>query len=409
MRLSVGVDISKGKSTVALIRDDQKKVEIFEVRHDQAGLAEFARFLALRDEQVRVVCEETGNYAAPLVKALQDEKIFVSCVNPVVIKKFSVAELHGVKTDKADAKKIALYGLYNWSRLKETMTENQQRDELKLLNHQRQFSADHKKSVINSLISLTDRVFLQINEQFSNCPYKPYEKWVDFLDVFWHPEMITSLTPEDFSEKYRNFCSKKGYKFSQAKADQLYSYAQSVWPTLQKDSTVRKIVKKAVKRVRTALEEADGYDKLLIAEAKKMPEFEIVASFPGVGELLAAQLIAEIGDVRRFKNKKALIAYAGIDPGANQSGQFDKKSNQTSKRGDSYLRRSLYNVMKALLMNPPKEDTAVYDFLDKKRKENKPYRVYMVAGAAKFLRVYYGRVNEYLASQEEDSRGRSSG
>ncbi len=258
------------------------------------------------------------------------------------------------------------------------MNENQQRDELKILNHQRQLSVDHKTSVINNLISLTDRVFPQINEQFSKCSHKPNEKWVDFLDVFWHPETITSLTPEDFSEKYRNFCSIKGYKFYQAKADQLYDYAQSVWPTLQKNSTVRKIVKKAVKRVRTALEEVDGYDKLLIAEAKKVPEFEVVA-------------------------------YAGIDPGANQSGQFDKKSNQTSKHGDAYLRHSLFNVMQALLTHPPKEDTAVYDFLDKKRKENKPYRVYMIAGAAKFLRVYYGRVNEYLANREKDTKYRSSG
>ena len=48
------------------------------------------------------------------------------------------------------------------------------------------------------------------------------------------------------------------------------------------------------------------------------------------------------------------------------------------------------------------EDNPVYCFMDKKRAEGKPYLVYMTAGANKFLRIYYGRVKEYLESLEEN-------
>jgi hypothetical protein len=44
----------------------------------------------------------------------------------------------------------------------------------------------------------------------------------------------------------------------------------------------------------------------------------------------------------------------------------------------------------------------VYLFMAKKRAEGKPYYVYMTAGANKFLRIYYGRVNEYLNSPNQD-------
>ena len=102
----------------------------------------------------------------------------------------------------------------------------------------------------------------------------------------------------------------------------------------------------------------------------------------------------------RFAHKGSLAAFAGIDPGANQSGEYESKRNRTSKAGSPLLRKILFNIMSTLLQKQPYDDP-VFQFLDKKRAEGKPYYVYMTAGANKFLRVYYGRVKEYLASLEE--------
>ena len=106
--------------------------------------------------------------------------------------------------------------------------------------------------------------------------------------------------------------------------------------------------------------------------------------------------MAEIGDVTRFTKKGALTAYAGVDPRSNESGDYKRKSDPTTKKGSPYLRKTLFRVMDGLIKRSPANDP-VYAFMDKKRAEGKPYYVYMTAGANKFLRIYYGRVREYLS------------
>jgi len=135
--------------------------------------------------------------------------------------------------------------------------------------------------------------------------------------------------------------------------------------------------------------------------AKQLPEYPVVMAMYGVGSSLGPQLMAEIGDVRRFAHRGSLTAFAGVDPMPNQSGSYERQSNPSSKRGSPYLRKALFLVMTVLLQNAPHDDP-VYQFLDKKRSEGKPYYVYMTAGCNKFLRIYYGRVKEYLNSLEEN-------
>lgn len=117
----------------------------------------------------------------------------------------------------------------------------------------------------------------------------------------------------------------------------------------------------------------------------------------GVGPSLGPQLMAEIGNVTRFTHKGALTAFASVDPGVNESGSYEQKSVPTSKRGSADLRKTLFQVMDALIKTMPQGDP-VYQFLDKKHSQGKPYYVYLTAGANKFLRIYYGQVKEYLVS-----------
>ena len=86
---------------------------------------------------------------------------------------------------------------------------------------------------------------------------------------------------------------------------------------------------------------------------------------------LCVRFIADIGDVRRFHNGKALVAYAGIDAPPYQSGQYTGTKRRISKRGNSALRKTGYEVMKSLKSHPPKTDTRVYDFIIKKRMKEK--------------------------------------
>ena len=136
--------------------------------------------------------------------------------------------------------------------------------------------------------------------------------------------------------------------------------------------------------------------------ASQLPEYPVVMAMYGVGESLGPQLMAEIGDIRRFAGKQSLVAFAGVDPMPNQSGMMASRSNRSSKRGSPYLRKTLFNVMSCLLKKAP-PDEHVYQFLDKKRSEGKPYYVYMTAGANKFLRIYFGKVRDHFMELDTES------
>ncbi len=147
----------------------------------------------------------------------------------------------------------------------------------------------------------------------------------------------------------------------------------------------------------TASETVEALRLKMDKTASSLPEYPVVMAMNGVGSTLGPQLMAEIGDVTRFTHRGALTAFAGVDPGRNDSGQHIQKSVRTSKKGSPALRKTLFQIMDNLIKRSPVGDP-VYAFMDKKRAQGKPYYVYMTAGANKFLRIYYGRVKEYLAS-----------
>ena len=76
--------------------------------------------------------------------------------------------------------------------------------------------------------------------------------------------------------------------------------------------------------------------------AMQLPEYDTVRAMYGVGETTAVQLMAEIGDVRRFPRRSSIVGFAGVDPAVNQSGKHSAKSVPTTKRGSPHLRKTLY-------------------------------------------------------------------
>ena len=104
-------------------------------------------------------------------------------------------------------------------------------------------------------------------------------------------------------------------------------------------------------------------------------------------------MIAEIGDVRRFKNAGSIIAYAGLDAPPYQSGQFEATNRHISKRGNKYLRKTGYEVMKSI-KSSCKSDNELKSYIIKKENEGKLKKVAKIAGLNKFLRMYYGIVKK---------------
>ena len=178
---AVGIDVSKGKSTVAVRRPGGEVVLTpFQVNHDAAGLSCLIKTLRDVGGDIRIVMEHTGMYWRPIALTLKAAGFFVSVVNAMLIHDFSDNSLRKVKTDKADSMKIANYALSFWAELRDYSPEDETRQMLKMQN--RLYLRTKKSSVVlrNGLISLLDQTFPGINTLFDSQPKRSngHFKWV---------------------------------------------------------------------------------------------------------------------------------------------------------------------------------------------------------------------------------------
>ena len=187
-----------------------------------------------------------------------------------------------------------------------------------------------------------------------------------------------------------------GYHFSVAKALNLYANSCNHITTPPKNSNTKILLTTATKRLTSFKCQVAELEAQFISLAKQLPEYDTVIGMYNVGENSAAQLMAEIGNVRRFHNRNALVGFAGVDPIVDESGKDVSKCHPTTKRGLAHLIRTLFQVLSTYVKRSP-ADEPVYQFIVKKRSEGKPYYVYMTAAANKFLRIYYARVKECMA------------
>ena len=400
---AVGIDISKGKSTVTIRRPgDVVLMSPRDIPHTQSALNSLIKFIKELDGETKVCMEHTGRYYEPIAARLSDAGIFVSAVNPKLIKDFSDDSLRSPKTDKADSKKIARYTLDRWAKLKQYGIMDKTRNELKTINRQFDFYMTQKTSMKNNLIALLDQTYPGANDFFdSPARSDGSQKWVDFIYTYWHVDCVRSKSLNTFIEHYQNWCKRKGYNFNAVKAENIYQISSDLIAVFPKDNNTKLLIQQAVILLNTISATVESLRLKMNEIASTLPEYPVVMEMNGIGPTLGPQLIAEIGDVTRFTHRGALTAFAGVDPKKNDSGKHIQKSAHITKRGSPRLRKTLFQIMDSLIKRSPSND-AVYTFMDKKRAQGKPYYVYMTAGANKFLRIYYGRVNEYLSSLTED-------
>ena len=396
--ISVGVDVSKGKSMVCILKPYGEIVcSPFEVQHSESDLEEMDSLLKKIDGEIRVVMEATGIYHLPILTFLRERGYFVSVINPFVMKKFAKDNsLRGAKTDKLDSIMIANYGIEKWYKLQKFEGDEEIYAELKLLGRRyRSYMELHVKSLLE-LTHVLDYVMPGIKNLFNSWDEASNkDKLSDFVERFWHFDLITSLSLEEFTEEYLAWAKEKKYHQSRSKAEKVYELASNGIPTLSSGTpSTKMIVQEAISVLRAADSSLHNILARMKELAKTLPEYSTVRAMGGVGDVLAPKLIAEIGDVRRLHNAKALIAWAGIDPPPYESGQFVGSRRKITKRGSSTLRKVGYEVMRVLKSHKAPEDDAVYNYILKKEAEGKSKKHAKIAGLNKFLRIYYARVME---------------
>ena len=393
--LAVGIDVSKSKSTAAVLNQDGSVLaKPFDFKHNNPDMDVFIKYLREQNEPVTILMEYTGHYHYPVLKKLESEGFEVCLINPLAMKKYGDTELRRVKTDKKDALRIATYALEKSYQLVPHTPADDKYENLRLLS--RQYSQRSSTLTVNKihLYNLLDETMPGITGVLKFMTRNP-EKCLAlaFVKKFHSYDYIKKLGKTRFISSYEKLVDKSRNNRSKHLGLEIYELAKRSITTHGDNEYIIMTQNQCVDLVIASQKAMDEIIIQMQQIAKTLPEYKILMNMPGVGDHLGPLIIAEMGDIRRFHSAKALNAYAGNDIPPHESGSFESHNRHITKRGNAALRKYCFEVIQALKLIQPQDDP-VYLYLLKKEQEGKPYNVAKMAAVNKFLRIYYARVKE---------------
>ena len=393
MKYGVGIDVSKGKSTVAILSAVGEVIEEpFEIKHDIEGLNFLEEKLKdIPNEDLKIVMEETGTYHLPVLGYLLDKGYFVVAENALKIKKYLDRGLRKAKTDKKDSYKLAEYTCNNWYKLNKVRENDEAYDNLRFLSRQYINNINVQVKQKNNFSNLCDLLFPGYYQLLDE---NNFILGLEIFKKYYHLEIVTNKKQSQFVEEIDKLAKKLGHKGAGITlANKIYLLAQkTISPRPNNEYAQLSAISCAdalILTIKTTTTIITEMDKL----ARELPEYDVISEMPGCGKKLTSRIIAEIGDVRRFKNAGSIIAYAGLDAPPYQSGQFEATNRHISKRGNKYLRKTGYEVMKSI-KSSCRSDNDLKSYIIKKENEGKLKKVAKIAGLNKFLRMYCGTVKK---------------
>ena len=393
--IAVGIDVSKSKSTVAILNGDGSiRAKPFNVRHTADELLALVNYIKGTSEVPIILMEPTSHYHYPLLKAFQDANLPVCLINPYQMKKYGDTALRKAKTDKRDSLRIAQYALEKSYSLIPYTPSDQKYEDLRFLS--RQYS-QRISTLTGNKVQLLDLLDQTMPGITSLLPLKSRDPdncvLLRFVKRFKSFDMIRKMGKTRFLESFQLLVRKTKDRCASTKGLRIYELALNSVTTRGDNPLMAMTQEQCVALISTSQKAADEINLQMRTIAETLPEYKVLRSMAGVGDRLGPIILAETGDIRRFHSGKALNAYAGNDAPPYQSGQFESRNRHISKRGNPALRKACFEVMQALKLTKPQDDP-VYLFMAKKEQEGKPYNVAKMAAVNKFLRIYYARVME---------------
>ncbi|RNB77703.1 IS110 family transposase [Brevibacillus nitrificans] len=372
----IGLDVAKGTSVFqAFTKRGEAYGKSETIRH-AGGLERLDDVIRQLEMQTGVspvvVLEATGHYHRTVVAHLERMNIEHFILNPLLSKRSKSAQLRKVKTDAADAWHLA--EMYYRGDVKPHRRWTDRIIELQHLTRQHEFmTTQFIQSKLNARALLD-----QVCPAYEGVFHDLYSK--TSLHVLLHMLQGAVITEEVVRETAG---SSHGKAWIQSKVERIQAMQIP-----QKQSAAQRTALLCMVEILLAQQEQLSRLELKIQEeAEEIPEVELLKTIPGIGDKLAAALIAEIGDAGQFEDPKQLVAYAGLDPSVHSSGQFVASSTRITKRGSKRLRRALYLAVQCGIRRSTNEKLRAY--YDRKREEGKPYKVTVIACANKLLHHIY--------------------
>ena len=391
---AVGIDVSKGKSTISIITLEGEIIEEpFEINHDQDGIdILLLKIKNYKKDEIKFLMEATGHYHLPLLNSLIERDYFVCVENALVIKKYCEMDLRKVKNDRKDSLKLAGYCSEKWFKLRKFEASDEIRSQLQLLSRQYSQYIKISTNLKIQLTNLIDKTFPGIKKIIDE--ENRYELLLDVYEKYSYPNLILEKDKKEFIDDIEIMAKKYRHKVGRIIGENLYAKAPTILTSCPYNESLQLSINSCVLLLRQTLKVTNDIISKMDELAMRLKEFDTVNNMKGVGPKTRARLIAEIGDIRKYNNANCLIASCGIDTPPYQSGSFNSTNRHITKRGNKYLRKVGYEIAKSIKSSRPKSDNAVYLFMLRKEAEGKNKTVAKIAGLNKFLRIYYARVKE---------------
>ena len=374
----VGIDIGKNHHEASIVSPEGKQIGRslrFATTHKGADSLMSFIFKNIGNSPCVFGMEATGHYWYPIYSFLKAKGYTIYVINPIQSDSLRKMYIRQTKNDSIDSFLIA--EVIRFGQFGTTSMADENILAMRQLCRYRDSVISSRTEIKLRIGTIMEQIFPEYEKQFSSL-------WVStsmgILEKYLTPENIENAPIDELFEIIKD---KSHNRLTRTKAISIKEAAADTFGIKIAQDAFSFQLKQLIDRMNFLDKQIEALDCQILEYYEKFDCY--LHTIPGIGIIGAATILAEIGDISRFKNSSSLIAFAGIDPTVRQSGEFNSTHNHMSKRGSPYLRHAIFLAATTCSFH----NSPLNAYYKKKRDQGKHHLTATGAVARKLTTVIY--------------------
>jgi len=374
----VGIDIGKNHHEASIVSPEGKQIGRslrFATTHKGADSLMRFIFKNIGNSPCVFGMEATGHYWYPIYSFLKAKGYTIYVINPIQSDSLRKMYIRQTKNDSIDSFLIA--EVIRFGQFGTTSMADENILAMRQLCRYRDSVISSRTEIKLRIGTIMEQIFPEYEKQFSSL-------WVStsmgILEKYLTPENIENAPIDELFEIIKD---KSHNRLTRAKAISIKEAAADTFGIKIAQDAFSFQLKQLIDRMNFLDKQIEALDCQILEYYEKFDCY--LHTIPGIGIIGAATILAEIGDISRFKNSSALVAFAGIDPTVRQSGEFNSTHNHMSKRGSPYLRHAIFLAATTCSFH----NSPLNAYYKKKRDQGKHHLTATGAVARKLTTIIY--------------------
>ena len=374
----IGIDIGKNHHEASIVSPEGKQIGHslrFATTHKGADSLMSFIFNNIGNSSCIFGMEATGHYWYPIYSFLKARGYTIYVINPIQSDSLRKMYIRQTKNDSIDSFLIA--EVIRFGQFTTTSMADESILAMRQLCRYRDSVISSRTEIKLRISTIMEQIFPEYKKQFSSL-------WLStsmgILEKYLTPENIENAPIDELFEIIKD---KSHNKLTMKKAFYILEAAADTFGIKIAQDAFSFQLKQLIDRINFLDKQIEALDCQILEYYEKFDCY--LHTIPGIGMIAAATILAEIGDINRFKSSSALVAFAGIDPTVRQSGEFSSTHNHMSKRGSPYLRHAIFLAATTCSFH----NSPLNAYYKKKRDQGKHHLTATGAVARKLTTVIY--------------------